>query len=84
MYSKLKEIFAKAETSQRKIENIEKKELRRLEKQINTILQNDSLDSTNILSGLTGLESKIKDIEASQENLRVKITGFEEQVQKLT
>ena len=28
------------------------------------------------------MESKIKDIEASQETLKVKITGFEEQIQK--
>ena len=54
-----------------------------LEKQI-TAIAADSQNNINILSGLTGLESKIKDIESSQESLKVKIIGFEEQIQKLT
>jgi len=35
------------------------------------------------LSGLSSLETKLKDIEAAQEALRSKIAGFEEQIQKL-
>jgi DNA-binding MarR family transcriptional regulator len=70
---------AKADTSLKKMDNVEKKMVP-LENQVSAISQNN----TNILSGLTSLESKIKDIEDSQETLRVKITGFEEQIQKFT
>ena len=70
---------AKADTSLKKMDNVEKK-MAPLENQVSAISQNN----TNILSGLTGLESKVKDIEDSQETLRVKITGFEEQIQKFT
>lgn len=70
---------AKADTSLKKMDNVEKK-IAPLENQVSAISQNN----TNILSGLTSLESKIKDIEDSQETLRVKITGFEEQIQKFT
>jgi predicted HTH transcriptional regulator len=49
-----------------------------------TISQTLSQNDTNILSGLSGLELKIKDIEATQENLRSKIMSFEEQIQKIT
>jgi DNA-binding MarR family transcriptional regulator len=70
---------AKADTSLKKMANVEKK-MAPLENQVSAISQNN----TNILSGLTSLESKIKDIEDSQETLRVKITGFEEQIQKFT
>ena len=70
---------AKADTSLRKIDNVEKK-MAPLENQFGAVSQNNA----NILSGLTGLESKIKDSEASQETLRLKIAGFEEQIQKFT
>jgi len=70
---------AKADTNLKKMDNVEKK-MAPLENQVSAISQNN----TNILSGLTSLESKIKDIEDSQEMLRVKITGFEEQIQKFT
>jgi DNA-binding MarR family transcriptional regulator len=70
---------AKADTSLKKMDNVEKKMVP-LENQVSAISQNN----TNILSGLTSLESKIKDIEDSQKTLRVKITGFEEQIQKFT
>jgi DNA-binding MarR family transcriptional regulator len=70
---------AKADTSLKKIDSVEKK-MSPLENQLGTISQKN----TNILSGLTGLEVKIKDIEASQETLRVKIAGFEEQIQKFS
>jgi DNA-binding MarR family transcriptional regulator len=70
---------AKADTSLRKIDNVEKK-MAPLENQFGAVSQNNA----NILSGLTGLELKIKDSEASQETLRLKIAGFEEQIQKFT
>jgi hypothetical protein len=74
--------LAKADTSLRKVDALEKR-MPPLEKQI-TAITADSQNNINILSGLTGLESKIKDIESSQESLKVKIIGFEEQIQKLT
>ena len=78
---------AKADTSLKKIDNVEKR-ITPFEEQISaitqTISQTFSQNNTSILSGLSGLELKIKDIEATQETLRVKITGFEEQIQKIT
>ena len=73
--------LAKADTSLKKVDTLEKR-MAPIENQIGTISQTVSQSSTNILSGLTGLELKIKDIEASQETLKVKIAGFEEQIQK--
>jgi predicted HTH transcriptional regulator len=55
-----------------------------LENQIGSISKAGSESNANILSGLTGLESKIEDIETSQETLKVKVAGFEEQIQKFT
>jgi archaellum component FlaC len=78
---------AKADTSLKKIDNVEKR-IKPFEEQIDaitqTISQTVSKNSTSILSGLTNLELKIKDIETTQETLRVKITGFEEQIQKIS
>jgi len=78
---------AKADTSLKKIDNMEKR-ITLFEQQLGaitqTISQTLSQNNTNILSGLSGLELEIKDIEASQEILRVKISGFEEQIQKIT
>ena len=73
--------LAKADTSLKKADTLEKR-IAPIENQIGTISQTVSQSSTNILSGLTDLELKIKDIEASQETLKVKIAGFEEQIQK--
>jgi archaellum component FlaC len=78
---------AKADTSLKRIDNVEKR-IKPFEEQIGaftqTISQTLSQNNTNILSGLSGLELKIKDIEATQENLRLKITSFEERIQKIT
>ena len=78
---------AKADTSLKKIDNVEKR-ITPFEQQLGaitqTISQTLSQNNTNILSGLSGLELKIKDIEASQETIRVKISGFEEEIQKIT
>jgi hypothetical protein len=75
--------LGKAETNLKKVETLEKR-ISPLEKQMSTFLQINSQSNTNILSGLTGLEAKIKDIEASQEKFIVKISSFEEQIQKFT
>jgi archaellum component FlaC len=76
---------AKADTSLNKIDKVEKR-LTPFEQQLGditqTISQTITQNNNSILSGLSGLEIKIKDIEASQETLKVKITGFEEQIQK--
>jgi len=77
---------AKMDTNLKKIDNVEKR-IKPFEEQIGVITQKISQtfsqNNTSILSGLTGLELKIKDIESTQETLRVKITGFEEQIQKI-
>ncbi len=73
--------LAKADTSLKKVDTLEKRMVP-LENQIGTISQTAAQSSGNILSGLTGLELKIKDIEASHETLKGKIAGFEEQIQK--
>lgn len=73
---------AKTDTSLKKIDSIEKK-IAPIEGQlgaINSIAENNH----NMLSGLTSLELKIKDIEAAQETMRIKITTFEEQIHKFT
>jgi DNA-binding MarR family transcriptional regulator len=79
---KIERNFARADEGVNKAVILEKK-LVPIESQINTVSQSLKQTSTSILSGLTGLESKIQDIETAQEALRVKIVGFEEQIQKL-
>ncbi len=88
---------SKADASLKIISNVEKR-ITPFEEQLATISQSyqtmsqivsqnlteNSQNSTNILSGLTGLETKLRDIEATQETLRNKITDFEDQVQKIT
>jgi predicted HTH transcriptional regulator len=41
-------------------------------------------NNTSVLSGLAGFEKRIRDIEATQETLRIKTSGFEEQLQKMS
>lgn len=97
MASKVDGSYVSAESSYRKAESLERKVVP-LQEQINalsqsyqamsqTITQNiteTSQNSTNILSGIEGLESKLKDIESTQETLRNRISGFEDQIQKLS
>jgi len=97
MASKVEGSFAKADASFRKTDSIEKK-ITPIEEQLNgltqsyqamtqTISQNlteKTQTNTTILSGLSGLETKLRDIEVTQETLRNKITGVEEQIQKLS
>ena len=76
---------AKADTSLKKIDNVEKR-ITPFEEQLVAVkhsISQNTQTNTSILSGLSGLELKIKDIEASQETLRAKISGIEEQVQKI-
>jgi hypothetical protein len=76
---------AKADSSLKKI-NILEKRISPFEEQlgaINNSLSQNTQTNTTILSGLPGLELKIKDIEGSQDILRTKISGIEEQVQKI-
>jgi chromosome segregation ATPase len=68
---------AKADTGLKRIDNIEKK-VAPLEIQLGTISENN----VKVLSRVTDADTKIRDIEASQETLKTKITGLEEQVQK--
>ena len=95
--SKVQESYSTAEVSYRKVETLERKveplenQLGRLNQSYQTMSQSiisnlnqNTQDKTTILSGLAGLETKLKDIEVTQETLRSKMTGFEEQIQKLS
>jgi hypothetical protein len=80
--------LSKADTSLDKTEALERK-VAPFEGQLSSFSQMVTENNTSLqtlqsgLSGLTGLELKIKDIETSQETLKTKIAGFEEQIQKL-
>jgi len=77
---------AKADTSLKKLDTVEKR-IEPFEEQLGTIDQTLSQNiqtNTNLLSGLTSLELKIKDIETTQETLRGKIVGVEEHFQKIS
>ena len=78
---KIEANFGKADTSSKKIDAVEKR-IVPIENQISTISHAVTQSGTSLLSGLTGLETKIKDIEASQETIKAKIVGVEEQIQK--
>jgi transcriptional regulator TrmB len=75
--------FARADEGLKKAEMLEKK-LMPIDGQINVVSQSLKQASTSILSGLTDLDTKIRDIEVAQEAVKVRIAGFEEQIQKLT
>jgi chromosome segregation ATPase len=96
MASKVEGSYVKADASFRKMENLEKK-IAPFEEKLGALDQSNQAMSQSILqtltentqnkstihSGLSGLEAKLKDIEATQETLRNRITGFDEQIQKL-
>ncbi len=77
---------SKGDASLKKVEGLEKRILP-VEEQLSTINQTVAKTLTqnniDILSGLGGLESKIKDIGTAQETLRLKITDVEGQIQKI-
>ena len=75
--------LVKADASLKKAESLEKR-MKPIEDQVSVISQSFTQISTSALSGLTGLESKIKDIEAVQETIKAKIAKVEEQFQKIT
>lgn len=87
MSVKVEGSLSKADASLDKIDSVERRVMP-LEEQLGavnqTIAETFSQNSKSILSGLTGLELKIKDIEASQEKIREKISSVEEQIQKFT
>ncbi|MGA3110824.1 MAG: helix-turn-helix domain-containing protein [Candidatus Bathyarchaeia archaeon] len=75
--------FARADEAVKKADSLEKK-FSPMEDQINNVSQSLRQTSTSILSGLSGLETKILDIETAQNVMRNKIGGFEEQIQKMS
>ncbi len=97
MVSKVDGSHTAADASYRKAERVESK-IEPLETQLSalsqsqqemsqTITQNVSENTQNnitITSGLSGLEIKLQDIVATQEALKNRIAGFEEQIQKLS
>ena len=68
---------AKADAGLKRIDSVEKK-VAPLENQLGTISGNN----VNVLSRVISADTKINDIEVSQEALKTRITGLEEQVQK--
>jgi DNA-binding MarR family transcriptional regulator len=68
---------SKADTGLKRIGNIEKK-IAPFEGQVNTISENNA----SISARLTDVDTKMRDIGASHENLKMKITALDEQVQK--
>jgi len=97
MVSKVEGSYNTANVSYRKADNIESK-IEPIEQQLGALSQSfqamsqtfsqnigeNTQNSTSILTGLTGLETKIKDIEVTQETLRNRILAFENQIQKLS
>jgi len=97
MVSKVEGSYTTANVSFRKADSIEKK-IEPIEQQLSALnqtyqsitqtftnnLTENAQNSNTVLSGLAELESKLKDIEASQEALRNKLTGFEEQIQRVS
>lgn len=87
---KLEGNTAKANTSLKKIDAVEKRlipfeeQVGAINQKISQTLQQNTQTNNNILSGLTDLERKTKDIEATQETLKAKISGIEEQFQKIS
>ncbi len=86
---KAEEGTALADSGLRKVENIERR-LAPIETQVN-ILGEQAIDvnslmenNTQTLEKMSGVDAKVKDIEASQEVLKSKITVIEETIQKLT
>ena len=70
---------AKADTSLKRVNSIEKK-IAPIERKLNTIPENDA----SVLSKIAEVDSKTRSIEATQQTLKTKIKEVEEQVQKLS
>jgi chromosome segregation ATPase len=97
MVAKVDDSNTTAESSYRKAENLEKK-IAPLADQIGALsLSSEAMsqiiktghtetiqDQTTLLSSISGLETKLRDIETNQETLKAKISGFEEQILKIS
>jgi chromosome segregation ATPase len=70
---------AKADTSLKRVDNVEKK-IAPIESQLSAVSENGA----RILSKVTGVDTKIHSIEESHETLKTKITELEKQVQRLS
>jgi SMC interacting uncharacterized protein involved in chromosome segregation len=68
---------SKADAGLKRVESIEKK-VAPFESQIKVIAEN----SADMLARVTDVDKKMRDVEASHETLKAKISGVEEQVQK--
>ena len=73
---------ARTDASLKKAESLEMK-MATVEDRLSFVSQGVTKASTSILSGLTDLELRIKEIEAAQETIKGKISTFEEQFQKI-
>jgi archaellum component FlaC len=96
MVAKVEAAQTTASGSTRKAENLENM-ITKIERQVDALSKNQqtlsqtftknileiSQNNTSRQSWLTGLETKIGDIEANQETFRSKIASFEEQLQKI-
>jgi len=76
---KVEGIAARADTSLKKADMVEKK-MAPLESSVNVIAESN----TRILARLTEVDTKMRDAEVSQETLKTKITALDEQLQKVT
>ena len=93
MASKVDGSYSAADASYRRADNLEKR-IVPFEEQLSTLSQSIQLmsqnflentqNNTNFLSGLAGLESKLKDIEEIQETFGNKLIVFEKEIQKLS
>ncbi len=96
MVSKVEGSHNTADVSYRKAERLELK-IEPMEEQLGALTQSyqamsqtvteelteNTQNNTRVLSGLQGLEAKLKDIDVAQETLKNKISGLEEQIQKI-
>ncbi len=97
MVNKVEGSYNTANLSYRKAENIEGK-IEPIEQQLGALSQSyqaisqtisqsigeNTENRNSIQTGLTGLETKLKNIEVTQETLRNRISAFEDQIQKLS
>ena len=97
MVSNVEGSHSVAEASYRKAERLENK-IEPLETQLIALSQSQQAmsqtitanftenmqNNTNIISGLSNLSTKLQEIMSTQESLKNRITGFEEQIQKLS
>jgi DNA-binding MarR family transcriptional regulator len=82
--------YKKAENIERKVEPLESQlealsaSYQKITREIDHTIAENIQNNNNIISGLSGLAEKLKDIESTQETLRSRIAGFEEEIHKLS